>query len=326
MKEKLTELTDLQVRLRAGFVAYEKQRGIKNMEKMVYSLSRFFAYVNSMGVDITGLTYKDAQEFQTYLSTLENEDGSSYYATLTVKSIIGMTTKFYTYLKETGKVYTNPFLEIKRIKTKRKLPKHLPYEKTMNDILEELSRFWEHRNIRDRRIYYKTHVMAELMYSTGMRIGEVIKLKPEDVDFESRTIIIKEGKGENDRVAYLNDYALKVLKIYTEEMKEAVNTKKGRSILFGVSSVSTIVQTFHKKLDTVFRKHGIERFTSHNFRHTLGFHLLRRGCDMRYIQLILGHKDMNTTTIYTKVEKGDLRCELDTCHPRRFREKTDGTD
>jgi integrase/recombinase XerD len=167
--------------------------------------------------------------------------------------------------------------------------------------------------------------MAELMYATGMRIGEVLRLTKDDIDFESSMIVVKGGKKEQQRIAYLNDYALKVVKIYVSEMKDVVNVKKGSRRIFGVGSAGTMIQTFHKKLDAVCKKHGIERFTSHNFRHTLGFHLLRRGCDMRYIQLILGHKDMNTTTIYTKVEKGDLRCELDTYHPRRFRRDADGT-
>lgn len=322
---QLAKLTEEQKNLWNGFIVYEKQRGIKLIEQKVIHLSRFFLYSNSMALNMFEFTVRSAQEFQTYLTTLEKEDGSPHYATLTVKTIISIVTRFYNYLKSIGKIHTNPFFRIKKIRTERKLPKQLPYEKIMNDILEELSMFWKHKNIRDQRIYYKTHVMAELMYATGMRIGEVLRLTKEDINFESNMIIVKGGKKEKERIAYLNDYALKVLRIYVSEMKDIINVKKSRKTIFGVGTVGTILQTFHKKLDTVCKKHGIKRFTSHNFRHTLGFHLLRRGCDMRYIQLILGHKDMNTTTIYTKVEKGDLRRELDTCHPRQFRRDRNGT-
>lgn len=323
-KIKLNELTAIQQTLWDGFIIYEKERGIKNMEKKVFHLTRFFLYVNSMAVDIFELTYKGAQEFQTYLCTLENKDGTPHYATLTVESIINMVKRFYNYLKNIGKIYTNPFYRIKRIKTERKLPKNLPHEKIMNDILEKLSRFWEQKYVRDKKVYYKAHVMAELMYATGLRIGEVMKLQREDVDFDNKTITVREGKGGKDRIAYLNDYASAVLKIYANEMKEIVNRNKKSKILFGISCMSTI-STYHKVFKRICKEYGISRFTSHSFRHTLGFHLLRRGCDMRYIQLILGHENMNTTTIYTKVEKSDLRSKLDTCHPRQFGKDRNGT-
>jgi site-specific recombinase XerD len=250
---------------------------------------------------------------------MEDEKGNPHYATLTVKAIISMVSRLYNYLKSSGKVYTNPFLGIKRIKTARKLPRNIPMEKEMDAILLDLSRFWEHKDVRERRQYYKAHVMAELMYATGMRMGEVLALKAEDVDFEAKTITVKQGKGGKERIAYLNDYAAMVLKIYAEEMKEVINMNKKSATIFGIASQATVTDVLHKYLNVMCQKHGVGRFTSHNFRHTLGFHLLRRGCDLRYIQLILGHEDMNTTVIYTKVDKGDLRNELDAYHPRQMR-------
>lgn len=318
-KLKLTELSEEQQKLQDGFIMYEKKRGMKNMEQKVLNLSRFFAYVNSMAVDIVGLTGKGAQEFQTYLSTLENDDGNPYYATLTIKSIISMTTRFYNYLKAAGRIHTNPFLGIKRIKTGKKLPASIVREQKMNDILEELSRFWEQKQVRERRMYYKAHVMSELMYATGLRIGEVLKLQSDDIDFMGKTITVHHGKKEKERIAYLNDYAAQVLYIYIHEMREVINKNKRSPFIFGVENITTITPSFHRRLKKICTKHGVKQFTSHGFRHTLGFHLLRRGCDMRYIQLILGHEDMNTTTIYTKVDKADLRTEIDNYHPRQLR-------
>jgi integrase/recombinase XerD len=127
---------------------------------------------------------------------------------------------------------------------------------------------------------------------------------------------VKCSKGGKERITFLNDYTSRVLRIYVREMKDIVNRNKGKKTIFGITDRATITDTYHKYLNRVCEKHGVGRFTSHSFRHTLGFHLLRRGCDMRYIQLMLGHEDMNTTTIYTKVDKGDLRNELDRHHPR----------
>lgn len=316
---KWSDLSPKQKRLRKGFIGYETLRGLKNMKDRATALKALFVYLNENQIEVCDLKIKEAQEFQTYLCALENEDGTPYYATFSIKNIIYMATNFYNYLKDKGKVYTNPFYHIKQIKVKRRLPRNIPVEDKMNQFLDILSRFWEHKQVRIKRMYYKSHVMAELMYATGMRISEVLHLKEEDIDFGGKTITVKEGKGGKSRTAYLNDYAVKVLLIYIEEMKEVINYNKKSPYIFGMISKATVSDVFHKYLNIVGKKIGIGRFTSHNFRHSVGFHLLRRGCDMRYIQLILGHEDMNTTTLYTKVAKGDLRKELDTCHPRQFK-------
>lgn len=316
MKEPVTEE---QKKLREGFVRYEKQRGIGDTSVASFHLVPFFDYINSLGLAVHELGHKGAQEFQTWLTMLSNKDASPHYATLSVKRFVSTTSKFYDYLKSAGLVHTNPFRGIKRIRTERKLPRNIPDEKKMNEILEDLGRFWERDTVREQRMYYRAHVMAELQYATGMRIKEVRELEAVDIDFERKTIKVKNGKGGKERTAYLDEYASKVLAIYVREMKESVNKNKGTMAIFGISAGATIEAVYHVYLNRVCEKHGVGRFTSHNFRHSLGFHLLRRGCDMRYIQLILGHEDMNTTTIYTKVDKGDLRNELDRCHPRNMR-------
>jgi integrase/recombinase XerD len=302
------------------FIEYERLRGIKNTTNLAYQLNPFFDYINICKIKLKELTFKDAQDFQTYLTTLEDKEGHIHYATLTIKTIMSIVTRLYSYLKDRGIIYTNPFLNIKRIKVEKSLPRNLPHEKKMNEFLKELSQFWKHKTLGERRAYYKVHVMAELMYSTGLRISEVLALKYSDVDFDARLVNVVSGKGDRQRFAYLNDYACMVLKIYCKDMREVINSNKNTDTIFGVVSASTISAVFHRRLKLSGKKYGIINFTTHSFRHSLGFHLLRRGCDMRYIQLILGHEDMNSTVIYTKVEKSDLKTELDNYHPRQEEE------
>lgn len=324
VKPKLTRLNHEQIKLWEDFVTYEKQRGARNIENQAYHLTRFFQYINETSLDIFRLRVQAAQEFQTFLVTLENGKGEPHLATFTVNAIISIVSRFYNYLKDCNKVYINPFLRIKRIRTEKKLPRNIPVEKLMNAILEELAGFWKHKDVRQQRIRYKTHVMAELMYSTGMRMGEVLNLKEEDIDFEARIITVNDNKGKKKRPCYLNEYAARILKIYLTDMRGVINKNRNHECIFGIQSNATVSDVFHKHLNEACRKHKVGTFTSHNFRHSLGFHLLKRGCDMRYIQLILGHEDMNTTTIYTKVAKSDLKCELDKYHPRQFKEADHG--
>lgn len=312
-------MTEEHKNLRYKFIEYEKTRGIKSLGNLSAYLKPFFTYLEIIGKTISEIGYKEAQEFQTYVSTQKKEDGSFHYASLSVATIMSITIRFYNFLRESGRAYKNPFLGVKRIRLERKLPRNIPEEEKMNKMLKILREFRKQKKVREKRMYYKSHVMAELMYATGMRIGEVLSLREEDIDYDQKVVHIKCGKGGKERYAYLNEYAAKVLKIYTSEMRKLVNRNKSSDRLFGVKDKTTISATFHRVLKTAATACEISRFPSHNFRHTLGYHLLKRGCDMRYIQLILGHEDMNTTTIYTKVSKEDLKKELDTYHPRQFK-------
>jgi integrase/recombinase XerD len=300
-----------------AFLVYEKSRGIKSTDNLAPKLKPLFEYLSADGMEYRQLGIREAQEFQTHLATMEEPDGTPHYATLTVTTLIAAASRFYNYLKASGLVATNPFLRIKRIRTEKRLPRNIPREGELAAFLERFRRFWERKRLRERRSFYKIHVIAELMYATGMRISEVFNLKAGDIDFKNRTIRVRDNKKGRERTAYMNEYAAGVLRLYAEKMRSSVNRNKRVEALFGLEGKSSIVETVNKHLVREGKAAGIGRFTSHCFRHSLGFHLLRRGCDMRYIQLILGHEDMNTTTIYTKVEKSDLRHELDRFHPRK---------
>jgi site-specific recombinase XerD len=304
-------------KLLKDFIEYERNQGKRSLRKLPYVLAPFFTWLDGAGFDLSDLNYQKANEYQTHLSTLKNDNGSLHYGGSTVYDMVNIAGRLYAYLLAVCKVYVNPFIGLKRVKQEVRLPRDIPTESKMDELLKSLREFWKEPFLRDRRNVYKTHVIAELMYASGLRIAEVANLKPADIDFEKNIIRVRAGKGGKDRTAYLNEYAGKVLKMYVEAMREAANWANNGS-LFGVKSGRILDSSLNGRLIECGRKCGIARFTSHNFRHAIGFHLLRRGCDMRYIQIILGHEDLNSTTIYTKVVKEDLRNELDSCHPRTF--------
>ena len=300
------------------FKRYETLQGKQSVRKLPYELKPFFIYLETKSLELEELNYKLAQEYQTYLTTLENPDGSIHYSANAVSGMMYTVKVFYEFLKTKGLVHSNPFKSIRNIKRKNKIPKNIPKENKMETFMESLRCFWKQKHLRHRRVLYKIHVIAELMYATGLRLQEVADLEIEDIDIHAKLVLVRNGKG-GERKAFLNEYAAKVLHYYITEMREYINKNRESKKLFGVKSGKTMEDMVNDWLKAMGEQAGIKRFTSHNFRHTLGFHLLRRGCGLRYIQLILGHKDMRSTTIYAKVEKGDLRNELDTYHPRKFR-------
>ncbi len=309
-------MTEEHKKILNDFCDYEKTRGFKSYHKVKYLVKVFINYIEEQELKINEIKHKEAQNYQTYLTTLTKEDGTIHYAKTTITDMISVTRNLYNYLKSINLVCSNPFLSIRLLKKENKLLRNIPNEEKLVKLLNKLKEFWKFKSLQ--KPIYKTHVIAELMYSTGLRISEVAELRIEDIDFEKSIVVVRNGKNGKERKAYLNEYAGKVLKIFIE-MKSVINLEsKDSSKLFGVKDGDGLSQYVNNYLKKVGKEFCLDNFTSHNFRHSLGFHLLRRGCDMRYIQLILGHDDLKSTMLYTKVDKTDLKSELDKYHPRQF--------
>ena len=292
----------------------------ENRDNPKYSIKIFFNYINESGIEFQYLKVNQAQDFQTYLITKTNSKGKINYCKATVINIIGCLSSFYIYLKRKKIVIANPFLQIKKVKKNKGLPRNIFTEEKMDNFLNRLKTFWKAKSFLEKKQLYRAHIISELMYSTGMRINEVIKLKVEDIDFYRGIIKIKDNKTKQERYGVLSEYVCRILQIYIDRIRKYLiygSCDQDTDLLFGVKNnlrtwLNRILTKESSKL-----KYG--KFTSHNFRHALGCHLLKAGCDLRFIQEILGHKELNTTVIYTKVEKEDLKCVLDKYHPRRFK-------
>jgi integrase/recombinase XerD len=132
-------------------------------------------------------------------------------------------------------------------------------------------------------------------------------------------VYVAEGKGRKGRLAFMTGYAAGVMKWYLEKGRRAVLGKYERGYgrtVFGACP-QRLMAAANRDLKAACRELELPEITSHGFRHSLGTHLLRAGCDMRYIQIILGHKALHTTQLYTRVDKDDLRNSLDRFHPRQ---------
>jgi integrase/recombinase XerD len=301
------------------FITHRKLRN-KSYKNHKSSVNSYFRYLDSNGSDYSHIKIAEAQKYQQYLSTLTTADGSLKYSSVSVLTNIGRITTFYDYLQKKGEVMINPFREIEKVKKARTLPKNILNEKQMNTLLTYLKNFNEEKNLTQRRRLYRAHVLCELLYSTGARINEIAKLKITDIDTFRGTVRLKDSKTKKTREAFLNGYAEKVLSIYVQKMREQMLKNKhpeGTDLLFGAPStlgvwLNTILKELSEKIELPF-------ITSHCFRHSFGFQLLKSGCDMRYIQEMLGHSELRTTQIYTKVEKEDLKNVIDTYHPRKLR-------
>jgi integrase/recombinase XerD len=286
------------------------------------TLLTYFCYLDEAGTDFLRLSISQAQDFQRHLAMKIGESGAPYYATATVISMMGRITSFYDYLKMKKLIPYNPFTEIARLRGEKSLPRDILSAEELAGVLAVLKDFMAGKTSADQRRRYKAHVIAELMYSTGARIHEIARLTVDDVDFGRGVVLLRDQKTGVERYGILNEYASKVLKLYVEQMREyALTGRSDRRLLFG--SFLDIRRLVNEMMSEACREKGFKhRFTSHGFRHCMGSHLLKNGCDIRYIQEMLGHESIGTTQIYTRVVKEDLRGVIDEYHPRSLARKS----
>lgn len=238
----------------------------------------------------------------------------------TVSNRLKAARRLFHWMTLEGLRQTNPFDEVKNPKTASILSRNVLTEAQMNLLLEKLSRFHEIPERRQRRRRYRVHVIAELLYASGLRIAEAASLVSDNLDLRQRLIYVPEGKGQKARIAFLSGYACDILSCYLEQGRSAVLGPYSRlygHTLFGAHA-GRIMAVVNEELEDVCHELEIPVISSHGFRYSLGTHLLRHGCDMRHIQAILGHEKLATTQIYTRVDKDEIRESLDTFHPRRL--------
>jgi len=145
----------------------------------------------------------------------------------------------------------------------------------------------------------KHRTILMLIYPAGLRVGEAVRLRVEDIDSKRKLIYLKSAKGKKDRYTILSDVALRELREYYKEYKP-------REFLFAGAegrkhiSERSIQVVFERAVKAV----GIQKEVSvHSLRHSFATHLLESGVDLRYIQEILGHNSSKTTEIYTHVSR-----------------------
>ncbi len=177
--------------------------------------------------------------------------------------------------------------EVRRPKKDKKLPVVLSKEevKRMFDVTTNI----------------KHKAILKLMYSGGLRVGEIVRLKPEDIDANRKLIHIRTSKGRRDRYTLLSNVALQILREYWK--------KKSKKWLFPSWNKEKHItaRTVQKIFQNACKKAGIKKNVSvHSLRHSFATHLLESGIDLRYIQELLGHKSSKTTEIYTHVSTKNL--------------------
>jgi integrase/recombinase XerD len=148
----------------------------------------------------------------------------------------------------------------------------------------------------------KHKLMLGLMYSSGLRVSEVVSVKVNNFDFQGKLLFVRGAKGAKDRTTILSEKVVGVLEKY-------IKNKKPEDYVFESDRGGKLTErTAQKVFSIALKNSGVKKCTScHSLRHSFATHLLESGTDIRYIQALLGHARLETTQIYTKVAKNNLQ-------------------
>ena len=157
--------------------------------------------------------------------------------------------------------------------------------------------------------------MLELLYSSGLRVSEVIAIKFNDINFEGGFIRVI-GKGSKERVVPMNRRASEKMKKYIQELRPLLlKNRQSPSLFLSNRGAPMTRQRFWQALKKFGDMAGIV-ITPHTIRHSFATHLLEGGADLRSVQKMLGHSDISTTQIYTKVSSERIKKVYNDHHPR----------
>jgi len=262
-----------------GFLLRQESLGCSGSTLNHYgqALRHFSRYLGKLGKDdLREITSEDAHGFLVHLARYKNPHTEKPLSGNHRYGLVSALKKFFTYLYLEEKLLSNPFQSISYPEITDRIPFTVLSREEVEALLEAV----------EKKYGLKGRTMIEMLYGTGLRVGELCRLEVRDVDVKERLVFVRSGKGGKDRVVPMPKGCASVCRTYLK-----ARPLKGRYLFSFQSSVPL-------------------------HRHTYATHLLEGGLDVRYIQELLGHAFVTTTEVYTRVSPDALVRVYRATHPR----------
>lgn len=292
MRNIISNITDESTKDFLEYLKYERRVSVNTVDSYGENLLLLKNYTNK---ELISLKKEDIKDF------LDNVEATAR----TKAHYLTVFNSFYKYLVFMDKIKSNPCDGIKAPKLEKKLPTYLTNE--------EIAKLF---NIRlTKPVDYRNKAILEVMYATGARISEVINLEVNQIDFEE-CIIRVVGKGKKERIIPLDDVAIEALDNYINNYRPfLIKNETCNYVFLNKNGEKISRQMIFKILKNLANKAGITKEISpHTLRHSFASNLLNNGADLRVIQELLGHENLETTEIYSHLQNKKIKDDYNN-HP-----------
>lgn len=272
-----------------NYLKDERNYSDKTILNYKMDLENFYNYINKKKTKKIDFDF-----LQEYIENLSQKK----YSTKSIQRHISSLKSYFKFLYNKNYIKVNPAELLCLPKNEMKLPNYL--------TIIDLEKIYElDLSLRDKLI-------VELLYSTGIRLSELVNIKISDINFYDKTIKVL-GKGNKERYVLFGSVCSKLLKEYINNDNRVYLLLNKNGNKLSERGVEYIIEKIFKSVNV----HA--KLTPHTLRHTFATHMLDNGCDLVTVQKLLGHSDLSTTSIYTHVSNEHLRSTYLQTHPRARR-------
>lgn len=287
------------------YLEVEKNYSTYTINNYKLDIEQFLIYCDDNEIKYSNITYPEARTYLNYLYNTKGEKASS------VSRKISSIRTFYRYLANHN-IESYSFHLLRLPKKGQRLPKFLEYN--------ELEEIFKVPNL-DTPIGKRDALILEMLYATGMRVGELVNIKIDDINHSNMTIKIL-GKGNKERIAYYNKITEKRLNDYLNNGRLELLKKPNDYLFLNHLGGRLTTRGVELILDKTIKETSLSKhLTPHMLRHSFATHLLNEGCDLLSVQELLGHASLSATNIYTHVTNDRIKDVYLRTHPRARKDK-----
>jgi len=285
-----------------GFIINETLKGLKDetVRRKGGEIRKLNIFAEKRGITLLTVTEKDLKE---YLETLEEKLCAKEY-----NSRLSCIKGFYSYLKDEEDILINPALHLESKKVADEEHLGLFTEDEVKRMLDAIP---------STLIGVRDSGMLELMYSSALRINELVSLDVDDIDLTHCEVRVRYGKNERERVVPVGEMAVNALSSYLDMRFKFILDEYEEALFLSLRGARINAESVRQRIHRYKEEAGVSSYgVSHAFRHACATHMLKNGAPLPAIRRILGHSRLSTTEKYTHVMNADLKEIHRASHPK----------
>jgi integrase/recombinase XerD len=281
-----------------NYLTVEKGLSSNTLDAYERDIRKFKAFLDKSDTGIIGFSRNDLTDYLMYLRDSGNQSA-------TLARNIAALRGFCKFMLLEGIIKEDPIENVSTPKGWKRIPKIVGIEE-VSELLSKPS---------GKKLSLRDRAMLEMLYSSGLRASEIIHIKMHDINFEAGFITVK-GKGSKERVVPVHETALETVQQYISESRPDLLRDRTSPYLFLAKGGKPMTRQRLWQLIKTYSSVLSTAISPHTLRHCFASHLLDGGADLRALQKMLGHTDISTTQIYTKVTPERLKKVHKLHHPR----------